>query len=73
MNKQDKINEAQIQLDNMEHYRPLTEPMVHETHNRVLQRIKNSTITTTLMRWLKNGFVRHQIPLEYQFFTPSLK
>ena len=29
MNKQDKINEAQI------HYRSLTEPMVQETHNRV--------------------------------------
>ena len=39
MNKQDKINEAQIQLDNLEHYRPLTEPMIQETHNRVLQLI----------------------------------
>ena len=39
MNKQDKINEAQIQLDNREHYRPITEPMVQETRNRVLQLI----------------------------------
>ena len=39
MNKQDKINEAQIQLDTLEHYRPLNEPMIQETHNRVLQLI----------------------------------
>ena len=50
MNKQDKINEAQILLDNREHYRLLTEPMVQETHNRVLELIMNSTITTTLMK-----------------------
>ena len=31
MNKQDKIKEAQIQLDNREHYRPLTTPMAEDT------------------------------------------
>jgi len=37
MNKQDKIKEAQIQLDNREHYRPLTTPMAEDTHRRVQQ------------------------------------
>ena len=39
MNKQDKIKEAQIQLDNREHYRPLTTPMAEDTHRRVQQLI----------------------------------
>ena len=49
MNKQDKMNEAQIH--NMEHYRPLTEPMVQETDSRVLQLINELHVhATTLMR-----------------------
>jgi len=39
MNKQDKIKEAQIQLDNREHYRPLSTPMAEDTHCRVQQLI----------------------------------
>ena len=39
MNIQDKINEGQIQLDNIEHYRPLEKPMIKETNRRVKQQI----------------------------------
>ena len=35
MSLTDKINEGQIQLDNVEHYRPLAEPMVEETSRKV--------------------------------------
>ena len=73
MNKQDKINEAQIQLDNREHYIPLSEPMVQETHNRVLQLINELHDHNHIDEMTKNGFVTHQIRLESQYFTPSLK
>ena len=73
MNKQDKINGAQIQLDNMEHYRPLTEPMVQEIHNRVLQLINELHDYNHIDEMTKKWLGRHQIRLEYQFFTPSLK
>ena len=33
MNKQAKINEAQVQLDNREHYKPLKAPIVKNTHD----------------------------------------
>ena len=35
----DKKNEGHIQLDNMENYRPLAEPMVEETSRKVQQLI----------------------------------
>ena len=35
LNTEDKIQEGQIQLDNIEHYRPLESPMVEETSSRV--------------------------------------
>ena len=35
MNKTDKIREGQIQIDDEHNYRPLLEPMVKETHNKV--------------------------------------
>ena len=31
LNKRDKIQEAQVQLDNRDHYRPLEKPMVTDT------------------------------------------
>ena len=69
MNKQDKINEAQIQLDNMEHYRPLTEPMVQETHNRVLQLINElhdyNHIDEMTKKWLCQTPNPPRIPIFY--------
>jgi len=35
LNKRDKIQEAQVQLDNSDHHRPLENPMVTETLRRV--------------------------------------
>ena len=40
MNTVDKIREGQIQLDNLEHYKPLERPMVVETSLRVQQLVK---------------------------------
>ena len=37
MNKTDKIKEAQVLLDNREHYNPLRQPMVRDTQQRVNQ------------------------------------
>ena len=37
MNKTDKIREGQIQIDDKHNYRPLPEPMVKETHSKVLR------------------------------------
>ena len=39
MNKTDKIREGQIQIDDKHNYRPLPEPMVKETHSKVLRLI----------------------------------
>ena len=37
MNKTDKIRQGQIQIDDKHNYRPLSEPMVKETHSKVLR------------------------------------
>ena len=69
MNKQDKINEAQIQLDNIEHYRPLTEPMVQETHNRVLRLINvlhdHNHIDEMTKKWLCQTPNPPRVPVFY--------
>ena len=52
MNKTDKIRQGQIQIDDKHNYRPLSEPMVKETHSKVLRlllRIFNVKII--LMTW----------------------
>ena len=41
MNKTDKIREGQIQIDDKQNYRPLSEPMVKETHSKVLRLISD--------------------------------
>jgi len=46
MSLAEKENERQIQLDNMENYRPLAEPMVKEMSREVQQLI---AMTTTLL------------------------
>ena len=40
LNTEDKILEGQIQLDNLEHYKPLECPMVVEASLRVQQLVK---------------------------------
>ena len=69
MNKQDKILKAQIQLDNLEHYRPLTEPVVQETHNRVPQLINElhdyNHIDEMTKQWLCQRPTPPQIPIFY--------
>ena len=37
MNKTDKIREGQIEIEDKHNYRPLSEPMVKETHSKVLR------------------------------------
>ena len=58
MNKLDKIAEGQIQLDDVENYRPLATPMVEETHARVERLITelhhNDHIDTMTRKWLAN-------------------
>ena len=49
MNRTDKIREGQIQIDDKHNYRPLSEPMVKETHSKVLRLI------TDLQRENHNG------------------
>ena len=39
MNKTDKVREGQIQIDDNHNYRPLSEPMVKETHSKALRLI----------------------------------
>ena len=39
MNKTDKIREGQIQIGDKHNYRPLSQPMVKETHSKVLRLI----------------------------------
>ena len=56
MNMQDKINEGQIQLDNIEHYRPLGKPMIKDTNCRVQQLIselhRGNHIDDMTQKWL---------------------
>jgi len=40
LNTEDKILQGQIQLDNLEHYKPLERPMVVERSLRVQQLVK---------------------------------
>ena len=56
MNLQGKINEGQIQLDNIEHYRPLEKPMIKDTNRRVQQLIselhRGNHIDDMTQKWL---------------------
>ena len=69
MDLDDKKNEGQIRLDNMENYRPLEEPMVEDTSRKVQHLItRYFTMNTTLTKRLKEGFVKHQTRLEFPYF-----
>ena len=55
MNKCDKIQEAQIQLNNREHYKPLRNPMAVETSQRVQELVaqlhQNNFIDDMTKKW----------------------
>lgn len=70
MNKQDKIGEGQIQLNNEENYRPLATPMVEQTYTRVEQLIRelhqSRHIDTMTKKWLSQTANPPRIP---EFYT----
>ena len=55
MNKCNKIQEAQIQLNNREHYKPLRNPMAVETSQRVQELVaqlhQNNFIDDMTKKW----------------------
>ena len=65
----DKKTEGQIQLDNIEHYRPLDEPMVEETSARVEQLItelyREQHIDEMTKKWLCQTQNPPRIPVFY--------
>ena len=42
MNKSNKVQEAEVQLENREHYKPLEAPMVNMTQTRRLTNVKTA-------------------------------
>jgi len=67
----DKKNEEQIQLDNMENYRPLAEPTVEQTSRKVQELLFTVLYNEHhIDQMTKNGFVKHQTRLEFQYFMP---
>ena len=69
MNTQDKKQEGQIQLDNINHYRPLETPMVIETQHRVKQLINDlyhgNHIDEITKKWLCETPKLPRIPALY--------
>ena len=69
MSLADKKNEGQTQLDNMENYRPLAEPMVEQTSRRVQQLItilyNEHHIDETTKKWLCQTPNPPRIPIFY--------
>ena len=70
MNKTDKIREGQIQIDDKHNYRPLSEPMVKETHSKVLRLItdlhRENHIDDMTRKWLSQTPNPPRIP---EFYT----
>ena len=76
MNKTDKIREGQIQIEDKHNYRPLSQPMVKETHSKVLRLItdlhRENHIDDMTRKWLSQSlslYLKHLIHLEYQSST----
>ena len=69
MNKTDKIKEAQVLLDNREHYNPLRQPMVKDTQQRVNQIItqlhQGNHIDDMTAKWLSQTPSPPRIPIFY--------
>ena len=49
MNKTEKIKEAQVQLDNRDHYKPLKAPIVKNTQKRLTRSLTKCIRANTLM------------------------
>ena len=69
LNKGDKIQEAQVQLDNRDHYHPLENPMVTETLqkvNELIAKLHNGKhIDDMTKRWLSQSPNPPRIPIFY--------
>ena len=69
MNKTDKIQEGQVQLDDRKNYMPLETPMVQETSRRVEEIINDLHqeihIDTMTKKWLSQTPSPPRIPLFY--------
>ena len=69
MNREDKINKGQIQLNVTEHYRPLETPMVEETDKRVEELInelyQGNYIDEMTKKWLCQTPKPPRIPILY--------
>ena len=69
MNKCVKINEAQTQLNNREHYKPLEDPMVMGTSQRVNELVtqmhKNNIIDDMTRKWFSQTRNPPRIPIFY--------
>ena len=74
MSRQDKLNEGQVLLDNLNNYRPLDKPVVETTIKKAQQLIKTllseGHIDKTAAKWL--SLIR-LIPRKSQCFTHLLK
>nr|XP_058942951.1 uncharacterized protein LOC131771192 [Pocillopora verrucosa] len=69
LNKRDKIQEAQVQLDNRDHYRPLENPMVTDTLKKVNELIaqlhNGKHIDDMTKKWLSQTPNPPRIPIFY--------
>ena len=70
MNKTDKIQEGQVQLNDRKNYMPLETPMVEETSRRVEEIINDlhqgNHIDTMTKKWLSQKHLAHRV---YHYFT----
>ena len=74
MNKTDKIQEGQVQLDDRKSYMPLETPMVQETKQRIeeiINDLQQGNHIDTIMTKKWHGFLKHLAHHVYQFFTHS--
>nr|XP_058953734.1 uncharacterized protein LOC131781097 [Pocillopora verrucosa] len=69
LNKRDKIQEAQVQLDNRDHYRPLENPMVTDTLKKVNELIaqlhNGKHLDDMTKKWLSQTPNPPRIPIFY--------
>ena len=72
MNKTDKIKEAQVLLDNIEHYNLVRQPMVKDTQQRVNQIItqlhQGNHIDDMTAKWLSQTPSPPRVPMFYTLY-----
>ena len=70
MNKEDKIKEGQVQLDNTDHYKPIDQPMVSGTASKVEKVIKEMYINNFIDGKTKEWLLQTQNPPRIpEFYT----